>query len=269
MDYFSKIFSVFILILATNLACAETFKVNQTKNDPAINLGFEKRDIAYSKTFAGKYKLDTSKIERLSDGLQAIEFIVKKSQVDFIEYECFFDLYLDKNQGIRLPEKAEQGAISNYENTYHIFNKKSKSRNDIVNKIYHYKGLVRGVSVAKGVDGNSEQRHGIDLFQYKKNLTKYLNYVRLRDYSCGAISSPHKGYTFWFKNIKSPKNGVAYKRSDNVIFKLPAGLHKRLCPLVEKAAHINLEKQLSSDPALLKEMIEYKTEMNNYSDGCS
>lgn len=269
MDYIYKILPVFFLCLATQAAQAETFKVNQTKNDPNIKLGFEQRDIAYSKAFADKYQLDKSKVEKLSHGLQAIEFIVKKSQVDFKEYECFFDLYLNKSLGIRLPEKSEQGSISSYENTYRLFNKKSKHRKHIVNRMYRYKGLVRGLSISLDKDGDSEQSHGVSIFLYKKNLTETLNYIRLRDYSCSAISPPKKGYSFWFKNIKFKKRGIAYNKSDNVIFNLPEKLHKRICPLVEKASYLNLEKQLADDAGLTKEMIEYKTEINNYPHGCS
>ncbi len=268
MVFYTKILPVFIFILITHSALAEPFKVNQTKNDPNINIGFEKRDIAYSKAFAEKYKLDASKIEKLSEGLQAIEFIISKVDKEYQDYECSFVLYLSQGLGIRFPESADQGEFKPYSDIYQITKNLPPKLRKRFKERSSYRGWGNGLSLKGDKNGDSILRMSLTLSAYKKGILDGLDYVRFDNVSCNYIDTSKHGYEFWMENNAAPVFGMAEYRKQNVIVKLPNKMHKRMCPYLEKAISINVDKFYEIEKDLFESTKKEKVVINNFPYGC-
>ena len=86
--------------------------VNITPNNPDIQIGDEYSDWAYSEEFAKRFKRDESKIEEMTPGLLAVEFRLLLSHNKGKAYECYIDLYLDKNVNIQFPEIHRSGSLN-------------------------------------------------------------------------------------------------------------------------------------------------------------
>jgi len=268
MDYLFKLLSFLLLLSSTYIAQAEPFKVNQTKNDPTINLGFEKRDIAYSKAFAEKYKLDQSKIEKLSDGLQAIEFLITKVDKEYQAYECSFVLYLNQGLGISFPESTDQGELRIYSDIYKITKNLLPNQREIFNKRSLYRGWGSGLSLKRDKNGDSILRSSLTLSAYKKDILNELDYVRFDNVSCNYIDTSKHGYEFWMQSDNAPESGMAEYRKQNVVVELPRGMHKRMCPFLEKAISINVDKFYETENDLYESTKKEKVGINHFPYGC-
>ena len=268
MDYFYKILPVFFLLLGSQTTQAEAFKVNQTKNDPNIKLGFEQRDIAYSKSFANKYKLDKSKVEKLSHGLQAIEFIISKVDREYQNYECSFTLYLSQGLGIRFPENADQGEFRPYSDLDQITKNLPPKLRKRTKEWAEYKGWGRGLSLKLDKNGDSILNTSLTLSAYKKAILDDLDYVRFDNVSCNFIDTSKHGYEFWMENNTAPVFRMAEYRKQNFIVELPIKMHERMCPYLEKAISINVDKFYEAEKDLFESTKKEKVVINHFPYGC-
>lgn len=268
MDYIYKILPVFFLLLVTQVTQAETFQVNQTKNDPNIKLGFEQRDIAYSKAFADKYQLDKSKVEKLSHGLQAIEFIISKVDREYQNYECSFILYLSQGLGIRFPENTNQGEFKPYLDLNQITKNIPPKQREKNKELAAYKGWGRGLSLRLDKSGDSTLHSSLTLSAYKKSLLDNLDYVRFDNVGCNFIDTSKHGYEFWMENNTAPVFRMAEYRNQNFVVELPIKMHERMCPYLEKAISINVDKFYETEKDLFESAKKEKVFVNHFPYGC-
>ncbi|MDH5571445.1 MAG: hypothetical protein OEY89_06745 [Gammaproteobacteria bacterium] len=266
------------IILGASCAIAEKndkFTVNTTYNDPAVIVGDEFRDIAYTADFAKRFKLSNDKVEKLEPGLQAIGFRAVRATGDFARaytHACYFDLFVNSDLDIYYPENIQSNGyqISNEILNYSLITLNKDQRLEKTRLDYLDKVRLRNMNLKKN-DLHSE--FGLSIENYRKDLLKGLSVISVRTLGCENIAAP----VDWLSTMlilqrttaKKPMSAYdEYTEDYFFISKIPSNLHTRLCPVIEKISYLSLERTFETDPNLKEMMIDVKISRNLYEPAC-
>lgn len=244
--------------------------VNITPNNPEIQIGEEYSDWAYSAEFAKRFKLDENKVEEMTPGLFAVEFRLLLSHNIGKAYECSIDLYLDKDVNIQFPEMNRSGNLNEVKQLNRKFPFMNRSESDKSTYVdeFLYDVSATNKFVIEPFTDNFEGQRVIKIESYRKDVFSGINFLSLSAMNCSEVLPPQYGFDILLRKIGVMKYQADFTQKDVVRISIPKALHQRICPYIEKAAYLSLNKLLKNTPNLRELYRVSKGKMNNYPLGC-
>jgi hypothetical protein len=226
-------------------------------------------DWAYSADFARRFKLDESKIEKMSPGLHAIEFRLEKSANSNISFECLIDLYISNDLKFQFPESNPSGNLSVVNHLNNTFPYTNRTKND---KHFYIDDTLYNISVSNRYTikpfTNNFGHTPLFINTFRKNAFDNIHYLSIKTPNCAELLPPKYGMDILLRKKNNKKYQAEFTPNDVLRVPVPNGLHVRICPYIEKNAYLSLDKQLRNSPEMKDILRRSKEKINNYPFCC-